>query len=96
MSTTQSLIAAIAGVALVSATGCQSDAKNINDRLDRIERKLDQALRAGGGARGAPVERDEPAPDATFAVDVKPDLQIGMVDGPASACVTIVEAWDFG
>lgn len=40
-------------------------------------------------------EREEPAPDAIFAVDIAPDVAAGMVEGPANAPVTIVEAFDF-
>jgi hypothetical protein len=40
-------------------------------------------------------EREEPAPDAVFAVDIAPNVKAGMVEGPANALVTIVEAWDF-
>jgi hypothetical protein len=40
-------------------------------------------------------EREEPAPDATFAVDVTPNVKLGMVEGSPQALVTIVEAWDF-
>ena len=40
-------------------------------------------------------EREEPAPDAVFAVDVATDVKGGQVEGPNSACVTVVEAWDF-
>jgi hypothetical protein len=40
-------------------------------------------------------EREEPAEDATFAVDVAPDVKLGQVEGPNTALVTIVEAWDF-
>jgi len=40
-------------------------------------------------------EREEPAPDAVFAVDVAPDIKGGQVEGSNSACVTVVEAWDF-
>ncbi len=40
-------------------------------------------------------ERDEPAPDAIFAVDIAPDLKLGQVEGPANAPVTIVKAFDF-
>jgi outer membrane murein-binding lipoprotein Lpp len=43
----------------------------------------------------AQQEREEPAPDATFAVDIAPDIAGGQVEGPATACVTLVEAWDF-
>lgn len=37
----------------------------------------------------------EPDPNAVFAVDIVPDLKLGQVDGPPTACVTLVEAWDF-
>ena len=41
-------------------------------------------------------EDSEPAPDAVFAVDVKPSIEANLVEGPATgANVTIVEAWDF-
>lgn len=41
-------------------------------------------------------ERDEPDPNAMFAVDVAPNVAGGLVEGPATgAPVTIVEAWDF-
>ncbi len=40
-------------------------------------------------------EAQEPAPDATFAVEVARDVKLGQVDGPATALVTIVKAFDF-
>src|SRR5258706_12089392 len=40
-------------------------------------------------------EREEPADDAVFAVDIASDIKGGQVEGPATACVTIVEAWEF-
>ncbi len=40
-------------------------------------------------------EESEPDPNAVFAVDVTPDVKGGQVEGPNSACVTVVEAWDF-
>jgi outer membrane murein-binding lipoprotein Lpp len=40
-------------------------------------------------------EREEPAPDAVFAVEIAPDVQGGQVEGVSTACVTVVEAWDF-
>jgi outer membrane murein-binding lipoprotein Lpp len=40
-------------------------------------------------------EREDPAEDAVFAVDIAPDLAGGQVEGPGTACVTLVEAWDF-
>lgn len=40
-------------------------------------------------------EASEPDPTAVFAVDISGPLQAGQVEGPNSAMVTIVEAWDF-
>ena len=40
-------------------------------------------------------EREEPAPDAMFAVDIAPDVKAGQVEGSPQALITIVEAWDF-
>ena len=40
-------------------------------------------------------EREEPAEDAVFAVNIADDVQAGQVDGPASAPVTIIKAFDF-
>lgn len=40
-------------------------------------------------------DRDEPAPDAIFAVDIANDVKAGQVEGPANAPITIVEAFDF-
>ena len=40
-------------------------------------------------------EEQEPDPSAVFAVDIGSDVKAGQVEGPNSACVTIVEAWDF-
>ncbi len=40
-------------------------------------------------------EAQEPDDNAVFAVDISKALAAGQVDGPNSAIVTIVEAWDF-
>jgi protein-disulfide isomerase len=46
-------------------------------------------------AQQAQAEHDEPAEDAMFAVNVSDEVKAGQVDGPASAPVTIVKAFDF-
>jgi len=46
-------------------------------------------------AQQAQRDSDEPADDAVFAVDVTGDIALGQVDGPASAPVTIIKAFDF-
>ncbi len=40
-------------------------------------------------------EAQEPDPTAVFAVNIADNVKLGMVEGPAGAPVTIVEAWDF-
>ncbi|HEV7555573.1 MAG TPA: thioredoxin domain-containing protein [Kofleriaceae bacterium] len=40
-------------------------------------------------------EENAAAPDATFAVDIANDVKAGQVDGPATALVTVVKAFDF-
>lgn len=91
--------------------GCQNESKldgsggNLEARVKKLEeqnakyadaleflQKVYQQQKAQQQAQ----EREEPAPDAMFAVDVKPNIEAGLVEGPAAgAPVTIVEAWDF-
>jgi hypothetical protein len=46
-------------------------------------------------AQQAQQAREDPDPDAVFAVDIAPDIKLGQVEGSPQALVTIVEAWDF-
>jgi len=46
-------------------------------------------------AQQAEREREEPDPEAVFAIDISPDVKLGMFEGSPQALVTIVEAWDF-
>jgi outer membrane murein-binding lipoprotein Lpp len=91
--------------------GCQNDSKldqksagDLEARVKKLEdtnAKYAEALDAlqrmytQQKQQQAQEERDEPADDAVFAVDIAPDIAGGQVEGPATACVTIVEAWDF-
>ena len=70
----------------------------LQDAYDRNAEAMDfvNKVVAQQKAQQAAAERDEPAEDAVFAVDIAPDLKFGQVEGPASAPVTIIEAWDFG
>ncbi len=38
---------------------------------------------------------EEHDPNATFAVNIEQNLKAGLVEGPTTAMVTIIEAWDF-
>jgi hypothetical protein len=90
--------------------GCQNESKldgggNLEARVKKLEETnakyaeaLDFLQKVYGQqkAQQAQQEREEPAPDAVFAVDVKPSIEANLVEGPATgANVTIVEAWDF-
>lgn len=81
---------------------------SLEDRVARLEANYDryaEALdflgkvyeqqKAQQKAQQDRAQREEPDPDAVFAVDIAPDVKLGQVEGPASAPVTIVEAWDF-
>ncbi len=38
---------------------------------------------------------EEHDPNATFAVNIEQNVKSGLVEGPSTAMVTIIEAWDF-
>jgi hypothetical protein len=81
---------------------------SLEDRVARIEANYDkyaEALdflakvyeqqKAQQKAQAERAQREDPDPDAVFAVDIAPDVKLGEVEGPNTALVTIVEAWDF-
>jgi hypothetical protein len=81
---------------------------SVEDRVARLEANYDkyaEALdflgkvyeqqKAQQKAQAERAQREDPDPDAVFAVDVAPDVKLGEVEGPNTALVTIVEAWDF-
>ena len=90
---------------------CQNDSKldsvgggSLEERVKKLEAdnaKYKDELEWLGGiykqqkAQAEAQEREEPAPDAVFAVDITPDLKAGQVEGPVNAPITIVDAFDF-
>lgn len=73
---------------------------SLEDRVARLEANYDryaEALVFLGKVydQQKMAQRGQPDPDAVFAVDVAPDVKLGEVEGPNTALVTIVEAWDF-
>src|SRR5690349_23389732 len=75
----------------------------IEDRVARLEdnyAKYAEALdflgkvyeqqKAQQKAQAERAQREDPDPDAVFAVDIAPDVKLGTVEGPSSALVTIV------
>ncbi len=74
---------------------------DVETRLRRLEdnyAKYAEALDFLGkvyAQQKAQQEAEEPDPTAVFAVGIDNDVAMGQVDGPASATVTIVKAFDF-
>lgn len=86
----------------LSVAACQPDTKNLEKKIDDMAkdiRELKAQVAKGGVGAGAGQQRparEEADPAAVFAVDVTPNVKLGMTEGPAQgAMVTIVEAWDF-
>jgi len=71
--------------------------KRLQDAYDRNAEAMDFLNKVYGQQKQQQQaqEREEPAPDAMFAVDVAEGVKAGQVDGPADAPVTIVKAFDF-
>jgi protein-disulfide isomerase len=71
--------------------------KRLEDLLARREESL-KFLEKAYAAQKAQAEQEEAgqhADDAIFAVDISESVKLGLVEGPATAPVTIVEAFDF-
>ncbi len=91
--------------------GCQNESKldsgggNLEARVKKLEETnakyaeaLDFLQKVYGQQKQQQQaqEENEPDPNAMFAVDIKPNIEAGLVEGPAAgATVTIGEAWDF-
>jgi outer membrane murein-binding lipoprotein Lpp len=98
-------------IASALLAGCQNDSKldgssgNLEARVKKLEEQnakyaeaLDflQKVYNQQKQQEQAQKREEPDPNAVFAVDIAPNIKGGLVEGPATgAPVTIVEAWDF-
>jgi len=81
-------------LAALSVTACQQDTKNLERKVDELNKKMDQLIASGGrpGAAGQQrPQRPEPDRAKTYAVPVDGDP----FDGPADAKVTLVKAYDY-
>ncbi|HEX3764606.1 MAG TPA: thioredoxin domain-containing protein [Kofleriaceae bacterium] len=77
---------------------------SVEQQLARLQDAYDKNAEAMGflnqvygqqKAQQQAQDRNEPAEDAMFAVNVTEDIKAGQVDGPPTAPVTIVKAFDF-
>ena len=84
-------------LAALTLAACQNDTKNLNDKIDKLDKKLDALIAQGGrggnnaGAQQQRPSRPEPDRAKTYAVSVEGDP----FDGPADAKVTVVKAYDY-
>jgi hypothetical protein len=82
---------------VLGLAACQSDTKNLNDKIDKLDKKIDvliaQGGRGGGGNNAGAQRPSRPEPDRakTYAVSIEGDPFIG----PADAKVTLIEAFDY-
>jgi len=72
---------------------CQSDTKNLEKKIDDLNKKIDGLVARGGVGAAAQQRPARPEPDRskTYAVQIENDP----FDGPADAKITIVKAYDY-
>ncbi len=78
----------------LALAACQSDTKNIEKKIDDLNKKIDNLIARGGAGGAAPQRPRPPEPDRskTYAVPVEANNPF---DGPADAKVTLVKAYDY-
>ena len=71
--------------------------RRLEDNYAKYAEALDFLGKVYAQQKAQQVQQDqeEPDPTAVFAVNIDADVAMGKVDGPASATVTIVKAFDF-
>lgn len=81
----------------VLAGACQADTRNLERKLEAMDKKLDAIAASGGGRGGAAgagqarAPRPEPDRAKTYAVPIDGNP----FDGPADAKVTMIKAYDY-
>lgn len=78
---------------LLSLAACSADTKQLEEKVDLLNKKLDAVLAQRGGAAAAPQRptRVQPDPTKTYGVAITNDPIMG---NPA-AKVTLIEAFDY-
>jgi protein-disulfide isomerase len=80
-------------LAAATLAACQPDTKNLEKKIDELNKKIDNLASRGGVGAAQPQRPQRPEPDRakTYAVPVDGDP----FDGPADAKVTLVKAYDY-
>jgi protein-disulfide isomerase len=82
-------------LSVLALAACQNDTKNLDDKINKLDKKLDAILAQRGNNPGAAPQqrapRAEPDRTKTYSVPVAGDP----FDGPADAKVTVVKAYDY-
>lgn len=78
------------GAALI---GCTADTTKLNEKIEKMDKKLDAILAQGGRGGAAPQrpQRHEPDRSKTYAVPIAGNY----FDGPADAKITVVKAYEY-
>ncbi|HEY5925829.1 MAG TPA: thioredoxin domain-containing protein [Kofleriaceae bacterium] len=78
--------------------GCQADTTKLNEKIDKLDKKLDALLAQGGrggpgpgGQQRPPPQRPGPDVAKTYSVPIDNDF----FEGPADAKITIVKAYEY-
>jgi len=82
-----------------SGPGIEMPSGDLESRVRKLEENLakrEEAFAFLDMAYEQTMEQNtKPTPDGVYAVDIAPNLAVGMTEGSPNALVTIVEAWDF-
>jgi protein-disulfide isomerase len=82
-------------LAALTLAACQNDTRNLDAKIDKLDKKLDALMAQGGrGGNNAGAQRPtraEPDRAKTYAVSVEGDS----FDGPADAKITVIKAYDY-
>jgi protein-disulfide isomerase len=74
---------------------CQADTTKLNEKIDKMDKKLDALIAQGGRPGAAPAaqrpSRPEPDRSKTYAVPIANNF----FDGPADAKITVVKAYEY-
>jgi protein-disulfide isomerase len=86
-----------AGLKIDRSGNVEQQLARLQDAYDRNAEAFDflNKVYAQQKAQQTAQEREEPATDAMFAVNVTEAIKAGQVDGPPTAAVTIIKAFDF-